>query len=346
MPRSKSDSTSYLELENSFRQKQFSPLYLFYGEEDLLIDQAVDLLIAQVLDESAKSFNLDIVSDENADAKDIVSFVSAFPMMSDHRVVVVRNLDKFADKELLLPIIENPVVSTVAVFVAAKADYRLKVFKALQTNGVVVEFKQLYENEIPGWISKRIDKLGRTVTAEACVLIQSHVGRSLREIQNEIDKLLTYIGEKQTIEAEDVTAVVGMSRRYNIFELQKTIGSRDLARSLDILEHILNAGESPVGIIVMLTKYFQKLWMIWDLIERKISREDLIKALHLSPRQMAFLDEEIRIARSFPGKAIERCFAALIESDEKLKSSDMDEKLLMTLLLYNLVKSSFKTVAP
>jgi DNA polymerase-3 subunit delta len=79
----------------------------------------------------------------------------------------------------------------------------------------------MYEDRIPAWIGKHVEKLGKKISPDACVLLQSHVGRSLREIRNEIDKLFIFVGEKKTIESDDVNHVVGVSREYNIFELQK-----------------------------------------------------------------------------------------------------------------------------
>lgn len=337
MAKTKKNGISYGELEKAIRAKRFSPIYLFYGDEDLFIDEIVDLLIKQTLDESSKSFNLDVVGNESIDAKDVISLISAYPMMTEYRIVVVDGLDRVTNRDLLLPIIENPVRTTIAVFITEKPDFRVKLFKTFQDHGTIVEFKRLYDNEIPGWINKHVESRGKKVTLEASLLIQSHVGRSLREIQNEIDKLFIYIGDKNTIDADDVTAIVGMSRRYNIFELQKAIGKRDISISLEILEHMLNAGEPPVRIVTLLTTYFSKLLKIWEYLERRISKDELIRMLHLSPQQLYFLDDDISSAKMFSLTDIEQSFSILVETDEKLKSVDIDEKMLLTLMLYNLI---------
>lgn len=339
MGKAPSERLSLTDLEKLFRQKQFAPIYYFWGEEDLQIEQAIDLIIKYALDESMISFNLDIVGSEKVDAKDIVSLASAFPMMADRRVVIVKNLDMVEKPELLLSIIEKPVQSTILAIAGGKLDMRLKLSKAIQTNGVVVEFRQLYDNEVPIWISKKISERGKSANMDACNLIQTYVGKSLREIQNEIDKLFIYVGAKPAIEVSDVSAVVGISKKYNIFELQKAIGRKDIAASLEVSEKMLDAGEYPVGMIVMLTKYFERLWTIRDFIEGKISKDELIKNLRMNPRQLPFLEEDIKIARSFSSSEIERCFAILLDVDEKLKSTDTNPKLLFTIMLYNFINS-------
>jgi len=338
MAKSNSNGPSYEEVERSLRQKKFSPIYLFYGEEDFLIEETLGILIGEVVEPSTQSFNLDILHGGDVDAKDVVSLASAFPMMAEHRVVVVKEFDKLASTEPLIPFIENPLPSTLLVLILEKPDFRLRVYKSLGKYATVVEFKRLYENKIPAWIENRITKLGKEATSEACLLIQSHVGNSIREIRNEIEKLFIYIGDKRFIDVDDVNAVVGMSKRYNIFELQKAIGRKDIASAQEILERMLEAGEYPVSMIVMLTKYFQKLWIIWDFLDKKMTREELIKTLRLSPKQIPHIENEIAIARKFPSPVLNQCFEVLLETDEKIKSSSQDSKLTFTLMLHGLME--------
>lgn len=339
MAKEKEKSASLERLAISFNQKEFAPLYLFYGEEDFLIEGAVNLLVGHAIDQSSRSFNLDILYGGDVDVRDVVSHASLFPMMAERRAVVVRDADKLVtselSREILLRYLEHPLPSTILVFIMETVDMRLTIFKAFQERGVVVEFKQLYENQIPDWIAKRVEKFGRRITPEACQLMQAHVGKSLREIHNEIEKLFVYVGEKKVIEVGDVAAVVGMSRMYNVFELQKAIGQGNLAWSIEIVEHMLDAGELPLGIIVMLTWYFQKLWVLPSLQKQVRSEYELASALHVSPY---FIKEYIAAARRFPPSHIEHAFTALLEADATLKSTQEDPKLVMTTLVYKLIK--------
>ncbi|MDI6765599.1 MAG: DNA polymerase III subunit delta [Bacteroidota bacterium] len=337
MPTTKSNGLSLQEILKTLQQKKFSNLYLLYGEEHFLIDEVVDILIAEAITESAKSFNLDVLAGESADAKDIVSLASAFPMMSDYRIVVVRNFDRVDNKELLLPLIERPVSTTIAVFISDKADFRQKIYKTLQSKGIVIEFKQLYEQDISEWIARRIKMLGKKITPEACELLQSYVGRSLLEIKNEIDKLMIYVGDRSTIGVDDISEVVGLIKQFTIFELQKAIGQKDISRAIEILYHMLAAGESPVGMIVLLSRYIQKVWQMQELLSRNTPRHEISTALGIKP---FFLKEYQDAARNYTSSEIEYCCTSLLETDEAIKSSVSDEKLIMTLLLYRMIKSN------
>ena len=336
MAKARKEGPSFEELGQSLRRKKFAPLYFFYGEEDFLIEEAIDLLITQALDESTKSFNLDIVYGGETDAKRIVSLASSFPMMAERRVVVVRDFEKTANRDALEPYIGRPAPTTSLALVGSKPDLRLKLYKSIRENGVVAEFKQLYENEIPAWIKSRIAHLGKDISLEACQLMQLYVGRSLREIQNEIDKLFVYIGDEKSIGVDHVNSVVGVTRQYNVFELQKAIGQQNSARSQEILESMMNSGESPIGIVVMLTRYFQKLWLLQEMRTAQNSDYQLASVLGVSP---FFVGEYAAAAKKFSSDQIKQCFVALIETDEALKTSSMDQRLAMTLLVYRLIRS-------
>lgn len=334
MARAKAKGPTFAQLEAQFRQKNFSPLYLFYGEEDFLIDRSIDSLIAQALDPGAKDFNLDVIHGGGTDAGTVRSTISQLPMMSDRRLVLVKEFDRLTPKDLLLPVVESPVPSTIAVFVSARPDFRMKVYRALESNGTVAEFRPLYESEIPSWIIARVGSQGKIISQEAAQLMRSCVGSSLREIQNEIEKLFIYVGSKTEIGVGDVTSVVGMSKQYNVFELQKVVGKKELGLSLEILDRMIDAGDSPLGMIVMLTRYFEKLWLL-----REMAAPDdqaIASALGVSPY---FAREYRDAARNFSGSQIEDCFSALVQADEALKSSG-NAKVTLTLMLYRIVNGA------
>lgn len=319
------------------REGTFSPLYLWYGEEDFLIDELIALLMERAVDASTRSFNLDVVSGSEQDARAIAALVSAYPMMGERRVVIVRDFDKIANKEQLLGVIERPVPTTCFACVSVKPDFRQKVYKAFQANAVLVQCKPLYDDQVAPWIAARIRKLGKKVTPEACQLMQGYVSRSLREIQNEIDKLFIYVGEKADITADDVNQVVGMSKLWNIYELQRAVGMRDLARSLEIGQRMVEAGESPIYHIVMLTKYFQKLFVLPELAARHRSEPGLAGALGVNK---FFLGEYLAASRRFSAGEVERCFAVLRDADLRMKTSSPDPQAVMTGILCSLMSPS------
>ncbi len=159
---------------------------------------------------------------------------------------------------------------------------------------------------------------GKNIEAEACNVLHAYVGNSLLALQNEFEKLFTFVGDRKQITAEDVTAVVGVSKGFTIFELQNAIGKRDLTESLRILQHMLNAGETPVMMIVMLTRYFTTLWKIQGLLQSGMSEQSIAGEVKMSP---FILKNYLSAATKFSTNDFEHAFVALLDADIQLKST-------------------------
>jgi DNA polymerase III subunit delta len=335
---SKNGPISVAALEQAIGRREFSPVYLLYGEEDFLLEQTLKHFIDASVDEPLRGFNLDVVYGSEVDAKQVAALAASFPMMGDRRVVVVREFDKLPNKDPLLSYLQHPSPTTSLLLFSSKPDFRLKFYKTLRESSVAVESRPLYESEIPQWIGKNVEQRGKQISLQACQMMQNYVGRSLREIHNEIEKLFIYVGPKPEIGLDDINMVVGMSRQYNVYELQNAVGAKDPARALEIAERMLDSGEQPTGMVIMLTRYTQKLWIIRDSLARKKQKAEIAALLKISPKQMFWLDADMQNARNFTLRDLERGFLLLREADERLKTSNGDAKLVMTLLLYRLIK--------
>ena len=336
MKRIKHANCSLEELEFSIREGKFNPVYLFLGNETFLIDETVKLIIDLAVEASVRSFNVDVLYGGDMDTKTVVGFASSFPMMADRRVVVVKEFDNLGNKEAIVSYIERPSPSTILVLIANRPDFRQKLYQTLSAHSTAVEFNQMSENGILHWITNRVEKLGKRITPEACQVILMLVGRSLREIQNEIDKLCIFVGSNESIDVDDVNSVVGMSKQYNIFELQKAMGRKDMPRAMEILNGMLDSGESAIGMVVMLMRYFQKGWLLQELQGRGASDYQLASDVQVSP---FFVKDYLIAAGAYSSLGLERCFKALLDADEMLKSSPTDPKLVMTLLLHRCLDS-------
>lgn len=332
---------TYAEFQRSVKAARFSPIYLFYGEEDFLIDEGVQFIIGKTLDEGTKGFNLDVVYGSKVEARDVVAHASSFPMMSGKRVVVVKEFEKLAAndtaKEVIGAYINNPLESTILVLVSFEPDFRRKPFTDLKKKAELVECKPFYDNQVPGWIAERVRHQGREADAEACRLIQAYVGNSLRSLQNELDKLYVFIGERKSITAEDVAAVVGATKGYTVFELQNAIGRRDAREAIMILERMLENGQSPQMIIVMLSRFFTQLWKLTDVRARKMSDRDLSSEIGVSTY---FMKQYLEFRTNFSVGQIEQNFKLLLEADTTLKSTSRDPRLVLDLLIVSLLQES------
>jgi DNA polymerase-3 subunit delta len=330
------ESVTYDDLIASLKSRKFQPLYLLYGEEDFLVEEATQAIIEAALGPHERQFNLDVLTGSEADIRHVIAIASSFPMMAERRVVALREVDKLNARELdlLTAYAEQPSPTTSLVLAAGKADMRKNPFAMIRRSGCAVECKPLYEDKLPAWIDARIHAKQRTITPEASKMLVAYVGTSMRGLNNEIDKLLLYLQDKQTITADDVSAVVGMSKEYTVFELQKAIGLGDLARAAEILQHMLDAGENVPFILIMLTSYFVALWKLHDLRRRGASERAMASEARISPY---FLREYLGALDRYAPHQIEDAFLALAEADVQVKTTSSDPRQVMHVLLVRLL---------
>jgi DNA polymerase-3 subunit delta len=261
-------------------------------------------------------------------------------MMGKKRVVVVKEFEKLAgtdtEKEIVSAYVNKPLDSTILILVSLAPDFRKKPFTDLKKRAELVECKPLYDNQVPVWIADRIRLQGREASTEACRLIQAYVGNSLRSLQNELDKLYIFMGDRKKIALEDIAAVVGATKGFTIFELQNAIGRKDPKEAIKILERMLEAGQSPQMIIVMLTRFFTQLWKLTDLRARRLPETEIAREIGVSPY---FVKQIIEFRSNFDIQQIEENFKLLLEADTVLKSTSRDQRLVLDLLVLSLISS-------
>ena len=318
--------------------KKYAPVYLFIGEEDFLSEECINRVIQDLLPAETKAFNLDIVYGSKVDASQVMAHAASFPMMSDRRVVVIKEFDKFLSddpvKELVSAYVTRPLESTCLVLLAEKPDFRTKPFTDLKKTNAVFSFNPLYDNQIPAWIAARCKNMGKEIDIEACRLLQAYIGNSLRAIQNELDKLFTYLGERMRVTPEDVADVVGVSRGFTVFDLQNAIGKKNISEAMRIVKRMIETGEAPQLSIVMLTRYFTLVWKVQDMLKHGASEKEVIAATKISPY---YFKDYAEATRRYSSSQIENSFSVLLNADLQLKSTSPDPYHLMEMLVYSLI---------
>lgn len=298
-----------------------APLYLLVGDEPFLIQEALQALKYKCLDSGTQDFNLDVFDLETpiGNVKDAVEML---PMMSTRRLVILRGVEDLKEKdwEILYPLFERPVESTVFVMTCEEIDRRKKTFKKLQEVSVVVELKRPYENQLAIWIDYLAFRHELKVSRDASQLLKQFVGVNLTELNNEIEKLKSYLGERKEIEAKDVLNVVSQTRIDRIFDLTDAIGRRDCALALQSLANLLDQGQNEVGVLSMITRHIRILANL-----REGQREGL-SGTRLSAKagipQFLLSQYQSQVAKWNEDK-ISQTYQALQDTDRALKSSGL-----------------------
>jgi DNA polymerase-3 subunit delta len=309
-------------LQQRLETKEPSPVYLLMGEEAFLVQEAVQVLKSKSLEEGTADFNCDIFEASETPASQVKDAAEMLPMMSPRRFVVYRGVDDLKDKdwEVLYPLFERPVESTVFVLTCESLDKRKKSYKKVCEAAVLVELKRPYDSQVLDWIEYLAFRLKLKVSREAAQLLKQFVGANLTEINNELGKLKDYLGERQQIEAQDVLQVVSQTRVDRIFDLTDAIGRRDRGAALQTLANLLEHGQSEVGVLAMISRHFRILAQLKD------GQRDGLSGARLSTKAgiPAFLlNQYMEQIRHWDETKIERTFVVLQDTDRALKSSSV-----------------------
>jgi DNA polymerase-3 subunit delta len=321
------------------------------GSGNLPVQELIGILKRQAFQTPEEAeYNYSVLYAENQALGDIVSMASEYPMFADRRVVVVRNFDKHKKERSrekqknqhlqFLEYIKNPLDSTILVLTAGKLDkaqWSKEPFLSLKP--LAFEFSSL--NDPAGFARQRAAKYGWSLSPKALQILVSFTGNSPREIDMELQKLALYARERasdKTLTDTDVLNTVGLSREYNVFELDKAMASHDLRMASGIAMMIMERDglkDGSSSIQNYLTTYFFRLWKLKMPPVQRMSPQDMSRELGLYGPQAYFLKEYVSYANQFTVEQIEEALQELHQIDLSIKqiSPDPDRKLLILKLM-------------
>lgn len=313
------------EILRDIQAGRFAPVYFLHGEEPFFIDQIADAVEAKALPEAERGFNQTILYGKEVDHLTLLDYLRRYPMMSERQVVILREAQEMKSLAELAAYIENPMPST--VFVAChkhkKVDSRTKFGKALGSKGIVFfESKKLYDNQIPDWISSACKTRKLSIEPTAAALMAEYLGTDLAKISNELDKLALNLPAGTSISVTHIQDNIGISKDYNVFELQKALATRDRAKVARIQQHFAaNIKKNPLIVTISsLYAYFSKVFMLHSLKGQPDA--EVLKALDL--RSDWFLKEYKTAAANFSASQCARVIGHLKDYDLRSKGVNND----------------------
>lgn len=252
---------------SEWKKQVFKPVYWLEGEEEYFIDKVLHYAEHSILNESEASFNLSVFYGRDANWADVINACRRYPMFAERQVVLLKEAQFMRDIDKLEPYVENPLPSTVLVvgYKDKKVDGRTRFAKVLKEKGVMITTKKMYDNQLPDWTQEMVASKGLTITPKAVALLVDHIGNDLSRIEKEIDKTTVNLGTRTSITEEDIENFVGISKEFNVFELQSALGARDLPKAIRIIQYFeANPKAAPIQLILpSLYGFFSKVFMIF-----------------------------------------------------------------------------------
>ncbi len=332
--------STYRQIETAFEHRKFEPVYFLYGEEQFLIDALQEKLIESALGPGERDFNLDIIYGGETEAGQALAICSSFPVMAPHRVVIIRDFEKMKGNVLFKSYAEQPnPTAIVALVCRTKPNLSAHPYRALKAKAVSVEIKPLTASKLPGWISSRVKSRGKEITPRACEMLADFVGTDLQTAAAEIEKLVSFVGDRKSISDDDVIRASGQTREFNVFELQAAVGAADYPRALVIMERLLqqtsNTRGEAIRVVTILTAFFTKLWKLTVCQGRRLGEKQIASRIGVSPY---FIKEYIYSLRNYSYESLEHVFGVLVAADFELKGgASRSEHLVMQLALREII---------
>lgn len=314
-------ATDHNRIISDIRKRIFYPIYLLSGEEPYFIDLISDIIENEVLDEAGKEFNLSVLYGRDVDVPAILDYVKRYPMMASHQVVIVKEAQDMKDLDEIVKYVEKPLNSTILVlcYKYKKYDKRKSLVKLIEKKGVFFESIKLYEDKIPAWIKSQVELAGYTLTAKAGIMIAEHLGSDLSRIMNELNKVYISLPKGNEIDEKLVEANIGISKDYNVFELQNALAKRDVLKSARIVAHFAaNPKDNPlIKVVVLLYGFFIKIILV-QMMSGQNDRE-IAAAAGVSP---FFLGDYKTAARNYNSNKLMQIIGLMREYDLKAKGVD------------------------
>jgi DNA polymerase-3 subunit delta len=306
------------------KSRKYAPVYFLQGEEPFYIDLIADFIERHALSDAEKGFNQVIVYGKDAAMATILTHARRFPMMAERQVVIIKeaqdiqDLNKESGAKLLLDYVSKPVPSTVLVFCHKhkSLDKRRELGKKIEQYTLTLNTKKPYDNQLPEFVQEYLKEKKINMDERAVMTLCEYVGNDLHRLANEIDKLSLTSGAGDVITSEQVMHQVGVSKEYNIFELQKAILQRDALLANKIVNYFeSNTKKNPmIPVVAYLFSFFSKLLAGTQAADK--SERGLVSALKISP--YGAKDYSLALRQYSAEKIIEN-IACIKDADLKLK---------------------------
>lgn len=330
---------TFEEIISNLQKKIYHPIYFLMGEETYFIDKISDYITENVLTEAEKGFNQTVLYGKDIEPHMIIANARRFPMMANYQVIIVREAQNIKKIEELETYVKNPLNSTILVinYKYKTLDKRKTFPKLLDQKGVLFESKKIYDNQLPTWISSYLKSQQYTISPQAAAMISEFLGADLSKVANELDKLIISLPAGTQITPDHIEKNIGISKEFNVYELQNALGERDLLKANRIINYFGdNPSSNPVPVVISsLFSYFSKI-LNYQFLEDK-SQNNVASVLQVHP---FFVKTYVAAAKNYNIKKLVEIVSILREYDMKSKgfgnisasSADLQREMIYRIL--------------
>lgn len=320
-------------------------IYLFYGDEELMIDEEIRSIKAKHLGEESSELNFLVFDVKEIDEESFASDIRTVSMFSPKKVVLLKGLgakkkededeeeerddDKPEKNDIIINALTGLSPDTVFIAAAKHVDKRSRLYKFLNQKGRVREFKHFApweQTELVAWVEKRLKGAGLESSKDATFLLTEISGPSLLQIDTEIKKLCAYCADKKKLTAQDVKELASRGE-LSSFTLQNALQERDLKKALNALNVMLAAKVRAEMIIGSMGAVLSLM------LEAKAAGN----AFKAGARQSYYIDRCIEGSKRYSLQELVESVKIMHDTDMCLKTKSPDPRVTLEMMLSDMI---------
>ena len=336
---------SFQELKAAIKNKDLGRLYIFHGEETFLLDHYFGQMKKILLDDLTESFNFHKLNSETFDIQTFADSVENLPMMAEHTLVHVDEIDLFklpeGERNKMAEILSDIPEWCTVVFtyetVAWKPDKRLKkLWEAIDKNGSIVEFARQGQRELISWVSRHFLARQKRISNDLCAYLIDITGGTMTALSGEINKIAAYSGADE-ITRSDIDAVTEPVMDAVVFQMTDLLGEGQYGPALQKLQTLLKMQQEPLAILGAVGGHFRRLSTARTLLDNGKGSGDLMKLCGIPDYPAR---RTMEAARRFRPEFCRKAAELVLETDYKMKTSYDDLERLLEMLILELAQEA------
>ena len=322
---------TYDQLFTHLQKKQFASIYFLMGDEPFYIDEISNYIEENAMPEAQRDFNQMLVYGKETDADEVIAMAKEFPFGTEKRVVIVKEAKELKNMERLVKYAENPSQTAIVVICYKYATLKAAQLKTVEKNGVVFHSEKIKDYKLPEWIQKHAGKYQFKMQPAVANLLAENIGVDLSRLDNEFKKLTIFLPPNSEISADMVEKHIGISKEYNVFELQNALAERKIDKAYKIVHYFCQNIKSTPNVLTInsLASFYLKL-LAYNLSDKTIEAKAKIFGKNDYVQRI-----NVQYAQNHSVLELQKIIGILREYDAKTKGVESnlpDEELLKELV--------------
>lgn len=317
-------------IDEDIKNGQFKKIYLLYGDEDYLKKQYRDKLLHALVAEG-DTMNFAKYDGQNVSVGELIDLAETLPFFAERRVILVTDSGFFKSSEEQLALYFAEIQDTTCmIFVESEVDKRSKTYKAAAKAGSAVDFSMPDERMLTSWMMARVKQAGKTMTQEAWTEFFDRTNDSMDHMNLEMEKLLSYVYDKDSITLADVEAICTKQMHSKVFDMISFIASKNLPKVLELYHDMLAAKEPPIRILALIIRQFDQMYLMKDMASQGMNVSTI--ASKLGSRDF-IVRKNLGLARNFTMEQIRALLEDAADLDERAKTGRINDRMAVELLM-------------